>query len=265
MTPAHEFGIEIGGTPVLVRTRSDSFGRSLQQRYAGFLRPAAQGSLALDVDLLEPGGPVADEDLSVQLREGEWWMERGDFAARWDPRTGSGKVRQPENPYSLDCVLRIVHSLVLAESGGVLLHASSAVRNGKAFVFAGVSGAGKTTMARLAPSDAVLLTDEISYVRPEGGGFRAYGTPFAGELAEPGANVSAPLAAIYLLTQASEERIEEVDPALAVQALLRNTLFFAQDAALVRRVFATACALVAQVPVRRLRFRPQAEVWGLIG
>ncbi len=60
-------------------------------------------------------------------------------------------------------------------------------------------GAGKTTISRLAPPDANLLTDEISYLRPAARGYRAYGTPFAGELARPGENLSAPLAALYFL------------------------------------------------------------------
>ena len=64
-------------------------------------------------------------------------------------------------------MLRIVHTLVLARQGGFLLHSASAIRNGKAFLFAGVSEAGKTTISRLAPPDATLLTDEISYVRKE--------------------------------------------------------------------------------------------------
>ncbi len=76
-------------------------------------------------------------------------------------------MRQNANPYSLDSVLRIVHSLILAERGGFLLHAASAICDGRACLFSGVSGAGKTTMTRLAPPDVTLLTDEISYVRPE--------------------------------------------------------------------------------------------------
>ncbi len=88
-------------------------------------------------------------------------------------------------------MLRIVHTLVLARQGGFLLHAASAVRNGKAFVFAGVSGAGKTTLSRLAPADADVLSDEISYVRKEAGGYYAYGTPFAGEVLG-GENLRAP-------------------------------------------------------------------------
>jgi len=69
---------------------------------------------------------VSDEDVRVRRDGDEWMMRRGDFRARWDPRTGRGTVRQDANPYSLDTVLRILHSLILAERGGFLLHAASA-------------------------------------------------------------------------------------------------------------------------------------------
>src|SRR5258708_30403384 len=139
--------------------------------------------------------------------------------------------------------LRIVRSLVLARQGGLLVHAASGVRTGRAFLFAGVSGAGKTTISRLAPADAVLLTDEISYVRPETAGdgqsagtslgaadprvratssYQAYGTPFAGELEKPGENLRAPIGALYLLAQGPENRIEPVPAADAVRHVMRT-------------------------------------------
>ena len=104
-------------------------------------------------------------------------MRRGDFSARWNSAANEGEVFQSVNPYAIDSVLRIVHTLMLAPQGGFLLHASSAVRKGKAFLFSGVSEAGKTTMARLAPPDVALLTDEASYVRKLDGQYFAYGTP----------------------------------------------------------------------------------------
>ena len=132
----------------------------------------------------------------MAMTSGFWSVET--FSARWDSRTGLGLVRQSANPYSLDAVLRIVHSLILAERGGFLLHAASAICEGRAYLFSGVSGAGKTTMTRLAPPDITLLTDEMSYLRPERqSGYRAFGTPFAGELARSGENCSAPVAALF--------------------------------------------------------------------
>jgi len=250
----------------------------------------------LDVELLPPGLMSDAEEARVRLEGGRWVMERGDFRAECDPVRRRGWVRQSANPYSIDAVLRMLHSLILARDGGFLAHAASAVRNGRAFLFAGVSGAGKTTISRLAPPDVVLLTDEISYVRPDietrnakreirkskvesGSSFDpgnhqstidnrqsyvAFGTPFAGELARIGENLRAPIAALYLLSQGPGNIIEDVSQAEAVRALLQNILFFAQDDELGRLVFQTAFEFVSCVPVRRLVFAPDARVWDLI-
>ena len=161
-------------------------------------------------------------------------------------------------------MLRIVHTLALAETGGFLLHAAGAIRHGRAFLFSGGSGAGKTTMMRLAPADATLLTDEISYVVPENGAYCSCGTPFAGELATVGENVRAPLAVVYLLAQGPEHRIDDVPRGEALTTLMRNVLFFAEEAGLAQRVFLAVCALVDRVPVRRLTFLPDSGVWELI-
>jgi len=161
-------------------------------------------------------------------------------------------------------VLRIVHTLILARQGGFLVHAASAIRGGRAFLFAGVSGAGKTTISRLAPSDATLLTDEISYVRRQGDEYWACGTPFAGELARVGENLSAPLSTLFLLEKGPENRIEAVAPSEAVRLLMRNILFFAEDPELVSLVFRSACEFAEQVPARRLIFVPDQRVWEMI-
>jgi hypothetical protein len=170
-------------------------------------------------------------------------------------------VRQNANPYSLDSVLRILHSMILAERGGFLLHAASAICDGRAYLFSGVSGAGKTTMTRLAPADITLLTDEISYLRPSADGYAAFGTPFAGELAKAGENCTAPVSALFFLEKGSENRIDELSSAEAVRRLMRNILFFAEDRGLTEKLFATACDFVGRVPICRLMFYPDARVW----
>jgi hypothetical protein len=251
--------VEIGGIPIALSTCDERFLDLLRQRYDGFLS-SSRPEFELEFDLTTTG-PVSDNDVRVRREGNEWLVERGDFDARWDPHTGRGRVRQNANPYSLDAVLRILHSLILAERGGFLLHAASAICDGRAYLFSGVSGAGKTTMTRLAPADITLLSDEISYVRPSADRYSAFGTPFAGELAKAGENCTAPVSALFFLEKGRENRIDELSSAEAVRRLMRNVLFFAEDHVLVEKLFATACDFVARVPIRRLTFYPDARVW----
>lgn len=257
--------IEIGGMPVRVHTTDLNFLNLLQNRYAGFVTDSGRAEIEFDVELQQPKAVDPDADVEVSYRFGRWSLRRGDFLAEWEPASRGGWIRQTANPYSIDAVLRIVHTLVLAQEGGFLLHSASAIRNGKAFLFAGVSEAGKTTISRLAPSDATLLTDEISYVRRRGNGYLAFGTPFTGELAKLGENVSAPISTLYLLAKGNENRIDSITPGEATRSLLSNLLFFANDEELVQAIFHSAFEFVSRVPVMRLTFVPDARVWELIG
>jgi hypothetical protein len=257
--------IEIGGMAIALRTQDPPFRQLLETRYAGFTKPPANPQFEFEIDLFESRDAAPDEDLRVQRQGDQWLMRRGDFHAEWDSRIGRGHIRQSRNPYAIDSVLRIVHTLILAKQGGFLVHAASAIRNGRAFLFAGVSGAGKTTISRLAPPDATLLTDEISYIRRDGDVYRACGTPFAGELARVGENQSAPLNALFLLEQGPENRIDPVGTSEAIRSLMRHILFFAEDQELVNLVFRSACEFLERVPVRRLTFVPDQRVWEVIG
>lgn len=256
--------VSVGGVCIGLKSGDRPFIDLLHERFAGYIDPRSRADYEFEVELTAPREDAPDRDVRVYRDGPHWRIERGDFEAALDPVARRGRIRQHANPYSVDTLMRIVHTLALARRGGFLLHASSAVRHGRAHVFAGASGAGKTTLARLAPPDAEVMTDEISYIRRDAEGYVAHGTPFAGELARPGANVSAPLAAIYLLEHGRENRVSEVEPAAAARALLGTILFFAEDAALVREVFASALEAAERVPVRKLTFVPDQTAWELI-
>ena len=257
--------VNIGEIPVQINTTDPQFMALLQDRYAGYVTSSqASAEVEFDVELAAVAGNRSAE-VRVTQHQGQWTLRRGDFQAEWEPKSRRGWIRQTANPYSIDAVLRIMHTLLLARQGGFLLHSASAIRNGKAFLFAGVSEAGKTTISRLAPADATLLTDEISYVRRRGEGYTAFGTPFTGELAKLGKNVSAPIKALYLLAKGKENRIDPIPPGEATRGLLANVLFFAEDEELVRAIFHSAVEFVSRVPVSRLTFVPDARVWELIG
>jgi hypothetical protein len=253
--------VEIGEIPIALRTSDQEFYQTLSERYAGFLS-SAEPVFEIELDLTSI--PSLPEELRVSHENGEWLLERSDFRARCNLRTRRAVVQQGPNSYSIDTVLRILHSFFLASRHGFLLHAASGVCDGRAFLFSGVSGAGKTTLARLAPPDVALLSDEISYVRRHGDGYAAFGTPFFGELAKAGENCAAPVSALFLLEKGPENRIIDLPPAEAMHRLMRNILFFADDHDLVDKILATACDFVSRVPVQLLVFYPDSKVWDSI-
>lgn len=253
--------IQIGGIAVCVTANDSAFLAMLRHRYDGFVSRSGSPDFRFVADVMPPGIEAPDADVRLTRRAKGWTLERGDFRADWDITSRFGKIQLSPNPYSIDALLRILHTLALAKRGGFLLHAASAIRNGKAFLFTGASGAGKTTIARLAPSDATLLTDEISFVRKVSDSYMAHGTPFSGELGKPGENVSALLGAVYVLAKGPDNRIDSLSPAEAARAILSNLLFFAEDRDLVAAVFHAVCEFVGRVPVLRLTFFPDSRVW----
>jgi hypothetical protein len=77
-------------------------------------------------------------------------------------------------------VLRILVAHALVARGGVLLHAAGVAEGDRARVFFGVSGAGKTTLSRLAQEEGRrILSDDMVALVPETGRSNL-AIPFAG-------------------------------------------------------------------------------------
>jgi hypothetical protein len=233
--------------------------RLLARRYAGFFSEG-EASWRLDV-VIEPHPRPIESELRAERQGDVVRITRSDVAGTIDlgaRRAQASLWRADEIP--MDAFLRVLYSLALTEHDGLLVHAASIVRDGRAYLFPGRSGAGKTTLARLA-TDAILLSDEVSLVRAG----HAHGTPFWGELATGGAPVAAPLAAIYFPTHATVHHARRLASGEALRRLLACVLFFVRDEDLVRRVFTVAGRLVADTPCFELSFRPDADVWSVVG
>jgi hypothetical protein len=260
-----ELSIAIAGLRSAIVTREPRVATVIRDRYKGFLSTGAPDwRMAISA---RPSGalPVADD--VVVRRDGgpaRFSVERHDFAGAVDLRHRSGTVTLSDaNEFSIDSFLRIAYSLALVDVRGLLVHAASLVRRGRAYLFCGPSGSGKTTVARLS-SDATLLSDELSIVRIADARARCYGTPFWGELARAGEDRSAPLVGIYFLHHGSRHAVEAVKPRQALQGLLPNVLFFAREADLTARVLNIAADLVEAIPCFDLFFRPDPGFWEVI-
>ena len=123
----HGLTVAVGRVPIRLETASEPYARVLTQRFDGFLTDATP-QLEFEIDLVEPEEPDPDDDLRVSRRGDVWTIRRSDCEAEFDMQSGRGRIRQPAHPYATDTVMRVVHSLLLAPTGGLLVHASSAVR-----------------------------------------------------------------------------------------------------------------------------------------
>jgi hypothetical protein len=170
---------------------------------------------------------------------------------------GSGRKKIVDLPlvYPLDQLL-LMH--FLATRKGILTHAAGIARGGKAFLFPGASGAGKSTFAQLLAEAGKgrLLSDERMIVREVGGELRAFGTPWAGT-AGIARNGSAPLAGIYFLKHGPNDRMKKLAAADALDRLLPVVSVPWYDPETATPIVAFAKRLASEVPAYEMSFTPE--------
>ncbi len=150
----------------------------------------------------------------------------------------------------------------------LLLHASGIVMDGRGYVFFGPSGAGKTTVAKLAAGHGQLLTDENVVLRLRDGGVELCSTPFWGHSTPPElicrVNRRAPAAGLFALAHAPEFSLAPLSPGQAVTALLTTEKVATERVESADAWLRVAGAIIHRVPVNTLAFRPTPELWAFL-
>ena len=247
------------------------FMEQLRARYGAFEMPVApwvQRDVSLRITLTSAapprgaGGRLSDAEahpLSVAAAGRSITAERWDFSLKLTPETGGkaprvsyrGSARCEMNPYSVDCMLRVLYATILPRVGGMLIHSCGLRHAEIGVVFPGRSGAGKTTLARKAPDADDVLSDElVALRRGDDGGWRVHGTPFWGDFERGGISMrSWPLRTLAFLAQAPRDTVT-MTPIVSSDSTLRLLgcfLSFATDRATVERNLALTVQLCAEV------------------
>lgn len=245
-----ELPIEIGKVTLNLKFADIARFECAGKRYNTFLSTDKTG-LPVLVDLQCEGGPEGHafsydlDGATVHLSEDQ------------------AEFQRVPHEYSLDSLIRILLSKLLLDRNGFLLHAASVLLDGRAHVFTGRSGAGKSTVASLSPTGSVL-TDEISLLRCEETRWQAFGTPFWGEFRAGDTNCSAPISGIYSLIQSQQDRLERISPRDALRVLLPNVLFFSSRKQDNEQLLRILTDIVEAIPVYQLYFRRHAAFWKVI-
>jgi len=164
--------------------------------------------------------------------------------------------------YPLDEVLV---AQLLGRGRGVELHSAGIIdRAGRGHLFVGMSGAGKSTTARLWGAEAAgIVSDDRVIVREQDGAMWMHGTPWHGE-AELSMAASAPLAGVYLLVQSPVNEIRALPHPAAVARLFTCTFPLFSNPEALAFTLAFLERLAGRVPVRELCFTRDAAVVELI-
>lgn len=173
-------------------------------------------------------------------------------AIRWEARYAE---------QMLSSLLRIVFSQALLREEGIGIHASAVVHKGKAYLFLGKSGTGKSTHARLwlqhIPGTE-LINDDNPAIRIKEGTAYAYGTPWSGKT-PCYRNVCYPIGGIARLRQAPHNRFRQLDDVEAFMALLPGCAVIKQDTALYDALCNKLTWLAENITIGMMECLPDGE------
>lgn len=122
-----------------------------------------------------------------------------------------------------------IYGIVL-ENNTAVFHCSFIIMNGEAILFTGRSGIGKTTQARLWKKykGALIVNDDRAAIKTDGDKLFAIGVPISGS-SRIALDKTAPVKAIIILEQGSENRIEELPSFQNLISIMNGIIFEPHD------------------------------------
>lgn len=150
----------------------------------------------------------------------------------------------------------------LLHYNGLYLHASAIELDGKAYLFSGNSGVGKSTHTRLWQEvfgeDAQVFNDDKPALRRLDGRWYAYGTPWCGKDGI-NQNKKVPLVGICFLSQAENNRIRKLSVQEAFAKVVAQTVRKFNRLENLDLMIQYVDQLVNEIPVYELENKPEEE------
>jgi len=187
------------------------------------------------------------------------------FNADWtsgDIYLGQGRARQFFIEFPLEYPFNELFFInLLPKRQGFLIHGCGIVYNNEGLIFAGASGAGKSTMSKLwkKTEKASLLNDDRLAIRYIAKKWWVYGTPWHGEVRECMPQKS-PLSEIYFIKHAKKNVLKKLSSSKAVSMLLSTSFVPFWDKKAMVGLLDIYSRLVRKIPCYELGFSPNKSV-----
>lgn len=196
-----------------------------------------------------------------------------DKIAVFEPDFRSGDVhisdRRPNGPVASDPFLYPFAGLfminLLSQGRGVLIHSCGVDDDGQGLLFAGESGAGKSSLANLWKNkkNVTVLSDDRIIIRKIDGRLWMYGTPWHGDagICSP---EKAPLEKVFFLKHAKKNEIKKIAPIDTASRLIVCSFPTFWDKKGMEFTLNFCAELSGEVPCYELGFVPDESVLDLV-
>jgi hypothetical protein len=141
--------------------------------------------------------------------------------------------------------------------GDIMIHASGVNHSGHGYLFSGISGKGKSTMAGLwEAAGAKVIHDDRLIIRNISGACKMFNTPVYNDDSPSESTLSR----IYLIEHGTENKLIPVKGANAVSLLMANCIQHNWSSETIAGKMDSLSILCTQVPVFKLSFRPDRKI-----
>jgi hypothetical protein len=212
--------------------------------------------------MIEEGYGVPFVDYEVEILSGPETVVyvRKDYRIEADPTYYKALIEVFDEFALKHALLNLYSAFLTSREWGLVIHSSCLVQGGEAYLFAGHSGAGKSTVARLS-RPRPILSDEATIIRLDAQGVLVYNSPFRSDTDMPSLTEPYRLQAVHLLHQASYNKRFPLAKMDAVLKLLQRVFYWAHDPKETKKLMTMCKTLVERVPVYELSFQKNDTFW----
>lgn len=253
----------IGEHYIQVQSQSNKIMDWIRRNFA--IIPASPYTPHLRVRLHEGYGvPFVNYEVSIKQEENNQIVyRRSDYLIVVDSDYREASISVHNELALKHAFMNLYSSFLVHTQWGLLIHSSCVIENNKAYLFAGHSGAGKSTAAKLS-DPRELLSDEASIVKITPDTITVFDSPFRSELSRSGTMEKSSLAGIYLLNQAASNHKVALSKSDGFLQLVDKVFYWAHSLEETVNILHMLLVLAKAVTIYELHFQKNDTFWELI-
>jgi hypothetical protein len=212
------------------------------------------------------GSPFKNYDISSFTdNEGYRHYTRTDYKLSIDSNYRYAAISVYDELALKHALMHLMSTYIVHHGWGLLIHSSCILENGHAHLFAGHSGAGKSTVTALSLPRGIF-SDEATLVKISSDVVTVFHSPFRSEFHTNLNEQLTPssLSSIQILHQSPTNRRLPIKKTDGLLTLMNKVFYWSPSPEVARKILGKLKEMVEIVPVYELHFRKEPTFWELI-